>query len=446
MRVYNPFRFLKSWLPRTLFARSLLIIVVPLILFQVVITMVFVDNHWRKVSTRLAFSLVGEIGVMTRELEAGYNVKRVLEMAHYGRNYLDLIVTVEPGRRLDPVIETSGAWEPFIIEAMSEELTQQIKRPFSLALGPDDKWVNIGIQMEWGVFRVFALERRLFSSSAYIFLLWMLGSSLILFSIAVLFMRNQIRPIHKLAAAAERLGKGREIGTFKPEGSREVRAAGRAFINMQERIKRQVEQRTTMLAGISHDLKTPLTRMKLALAILPESEDLNALKGDVSDMERMIASYLDFVKGEGEEASETILLNPLLEKLANAVRRSGKVFEIEVETNLSLTVRPLSFERVLQNFISNAERYSTHMMITAMRDDNEIIITLDDNGAGIDPVYFDDVFKPFFRVDVSRNSETGGVGLGMTIARDIILAHGGDVSLSKSPLLGGLKVTIVLPI
>lgn len=445
MKIYNPFKWIKSFIPRSLFARSLLIIVIPMILFQVVITTVFVDNHWRKVSGRLAFSLAGEIGVMTRELQDGYNVKRVLEMAKYGRDYLDLIVTVEPGRTLTPVVETSGAWEPFIIEAMSEELSRQVQRPFSLALGPDDKWVNIGIQMEWGVFRVFALERRLFSSSAYIFLLWMLGSSLILFSIAVLFMRNQIRPIHKLAAAAERLGKGRDIGNFKAEGSREVRAAGRAFISMQERIKRQVEQRTTMLAGISHDLKTPLTRMKLALALMPEHEDLNALKGDVNDMERMIASYLDFVKGEGEELSEIISLKKLLEKLSVRVDTTKRI-DINSDDKIDITVRPIAFERALQNFITNAERYSTHIMITALRDDNEIEISIEDNGAGIDPKHYDDVFKPFFRVDSSRNSETGGVGLGMTIARDIILAHGGDVSLHKSPQLGGLQVLIIIPV
>lgn len=441
----NPFRILKNFLPRSLFARSLLIIVVPMIIFQILITTVFVDNHWRKVSSRLAFSLVGEIGVMTRELDGGYNVKRVLEMAHYGRNYLDLIVTVEPNRRLNPVIETSGAWEPFIIEALSEELENQIKRPFSLSLGPDDKWVNIGIQMEWGVFRVFALERRLFSSSAYIFLLWMIGSSLILFTIAVMFMRNQIRPIHKLAAAAERLGKGRDIGNFKPEGSREVRSAGRAFINMQERIKRQIEQRTTMLAGISHDLKTPLTRMKLALALLPEGDDTSALKGDVADMERMIASYLDFVRGEGEEASSSLSLNELISKLSAQIERHNKDIEISIDGEIDMTVRPLAFERALQNFISNAERYGSKIWILASRVEDDIHIYIDDNGVGIDPKQYEDVFKPFYRVDSSRNSATGGVGLGMTIARDIILAHGGQVNLGKSNH-GGLRVIITIPV
>ena len=445
LKKLNPFRYIKNFLPRSLFARSLLIIVVPMIIFQILVTTVFVDNHWRKVSSRLAFSLVGEIGVMTRELEQGYSVKRVLEMARYGRNYLDLIVTVEPNRTLTPYIETSGAWEPFIIEALSDELDSQIRRPFSLSLGPDDKWVNIGIQMEWGVFRVFALERRLFSSSAYICLLWMVGSSIILFTIAVVFMRNQIRPIHKLAAVAERLGKGRDIGNFKPEGSREVRAAGRAFINMQERIKRQIEQRTTMLAGISHDLKTPLTRMKLALAMFPDNQDAHALKGDVADMERMIASYLDFVRGAGEEASASLSLRDLLSKLSSQVSRHDKIAHIDMVHDIDVTVRPLAFERALQNFISNAERYGNEIWLTAYRNEDDVLIIVEDNGVGIDPKNYDDVFKPFFRVDSSRNSATGGVGLGMTIARDIILAHGGQVTLAKSAH-GGLKVTITVPV
>jgi two-component system osmolarity sensor histidine kinase EnvZ len=273
----------------------------------------------------------------------------------------------------------------------------------------------------------------------------MLGSSIILFTIAVVFMRNQIRPIHKLAAVAERLGKGRDIGNFKPEGSREVRSAGRAFLTMQERIKRQVEQRTTMLAGISHDLKTPLTRMKLGLAFLPEGEDRKALEGDVNDMERMISSYLDFVRGEGEEQSERIPLRALLDKICTQTIRHGKMAHINLMQDIEITIRPLAFERALQNFIGNAERYATDIFISAERQEDMIEITIEDNGVGIDPKYYDDVFRPFFRIDPSRNASTGGVGLGMPIAQDIIHAHGGEVRLDKS-LHGGLKVIIRLPI
>ena len=264
IRYVNPFYWIKKITPRTLFARSLLIIVVPVLLLQLIVTIVFVDNHWRKVTSRMAFAVAGEITVMADMMGNDFNPTLFANLKIIGERRLNLLITASPGEVLKPGLKTSGAWEPFTAEALSEQL-KMLNRPFSVSFGPDDKWAEIGVQMPWGVLNVYALERRLFSTSAYIFLLWTLGSSLILFSIAVMFMRNQIRPIHRLAIAAERLGTGREIPNFKPEGAREVRSAARAFLNMHERIKRQMEQRTAMLAGISHDLRTPLTRLKLGL-------------------------------------------------------------------------------------------------------------------------------------------------------------------------------------
>jgi two-component system, OmpR family, osmolarity sensor histidine kinase EnvZ len=444
-RYFNPFFWLRKLLPRTLFARSLLIIVIPVLLLQAVLITVFVDNHWRKVSSRLAFSVAGEISIMVEELQAKYDEKRLLELAALGRDHLDLLITIEKGRTLDPYIVTSGTWEPFTAEAMSYALKRKVQRPFTISLGPDDQWVNIGVQLPYGVLRVFVLERRLFSSSAYIFIGWMLGSSAILFAIAVVFMRNQMRPIHKLAIAAERLGMGRDIPNFKPEGAREVRAAGRAFLEMYDRIRRQLEQRTLMLAGISHDLRTPLTRLKLGLSFLGEGEDVQALKGDVNDMERMINSYLDFVRSEGGEAPQRIELKSLLEKLAQGIERHGKQVTLSVQDDLVMTVRPIAFERALQNLLSNAEKYAQKIWLEAFRHEELIHIVIEDNGPGIDPALYQDVFRPFYRVDVSRNTATGGVGLGLPITQDIIHSHGGQIKLDRSSH-GGLKVSLSIPV
>lgn len=436
---------MRKVLPRTLFARSLLIIVVPVLLFQLVVTIVFVDNHWSRVTSRMAYAVAGEIAMMTDMMGDEYNPEMLARLKVYGEKKLNFLITAEPGRRLTPGVTTSGTWEAFSAEALSQQLEQQVKLPFYLSFGPDDQFADISIQMPWGVFRVFALERRLFGASAYIFLLWMIGSSVILFTIAVIFMRNQIRPIHRLAIAAERLGMGRDIPNFKPEGAREVRSAARAFLNMHERIRRQMEQRTAMLAGISHDLRTPLTRLKLGLSMLGDSKDISDLKGDVVDMERMLNSYLDFVRGEGHEKTDRVDLRAIIDKLAAAARRNQKEVEVDVPADLHVTLRPVAFERALQNLISNAEKYAGNIWISAERKDDDIYIFVEDNGQGLKPELMDEVFKPFFRADTSRNSTTGGVGLGLPITRDVIHSHGGQIWLEKS-VHGGLKAIIQLPV
>lgn len=441
--------WLRKILPRTLFARSLLIIVIPVLLLQIVATWVFIDNHWSKVTSRLAYGVAGEVAVLAQEMLNGADQHRMLTMARYSAQSLDMLITFEPGRKLKPGIHVSGTWEKFTVDALSKAMKNQVRRPFSLSFGPHDDWVNIGVQLPNGVLRAFALERRLFSSSAYIFLIWLGGSSVIFMTIAIVFMRNQIRPIRKLAFAAERLGLGRDISAFKPEGAKEVRQAGRAFLDMQERISRQIEQRTAMLAGISHDLRTPLTRLKLGLSMLGESADIEDLKGDVQDMERMINSYLDFVRGEGRENTERVDLSRLIAKVADTTARHGRQVYIRTEGDLNISLRPLAFERCLQNLLSNAEKYGTTIWISASRQNDgerdEILLIVEDDGIGLDPALYEEVFKPFYRVDASRNVQTGGVGLGLPIVRDIVHAHGGRIHLEKS-MRGGLAAVITLPV
>lgn len=439
-----PWHWIKKIFPRTLFARSLLIIVIPVLCLQIITTMVFVDNHWRKVTSRLAFSVAGEIAIMADELEQNNNDKTLQRISNFYAQKLDLLVTFEPETQLIPQTQSQGAWGPFITDALSESLEKQVRRPYSLSFSPEDNWVNIGVQLDGGVLRVLALERRLYSSSANIFLMWLLGTSLVLFAISVFFMRNQIRPIKRLAMMAERMGKGQEISSFKPEGAREVRQASQAFIDMHQRITRQVEQRTTMLAGVSHDLRTPLTRLKLGLSFMEDNDDVKALKNDVIDMEQMIHSYLNFLRGDGEEKTETVTLIDIISKIGEAAQRHGKTIHADVNSSIKIDVRPIAFARALQNLVSNAEKYGSEIWITVKEKINAVKIIVDDNGPGLSPDLFEDVFKPFYRVDESRNLTTGGVGLGLPIVRDIIHAHGGEVYLEKSPK-GGLRAIIILP-
>jgi two-component system osmolarity sensor histidine kinase EnvZ len=431
-------------LPRTLFARSLLIIVIPVLLLQVVTTLVFVDNHWRKVTSRLAFAVAGEVSIIADELDGNFSEERLQQMSQFYAQKLDLLVTFEPDAKLVPETVANGAWEPMAAEALSKAMDSQVRRPFSLSFSPNDEWVNIGVQLDEGVLRILALERRLYSSSAFIFLLWVMGTSIILFAVAVFFMRNQIRPIRKLALMAERMGKGQEISSFKPEGAREVRQAARAFIDMHQRITRQVEQRTAMLAGVSHDLRTPLTRLKLGLSLIGDNEDINALKHDVVDMEKMVNSYLNFLRGGEDERTEIVSLYNAVEKIADVTRLNAIPVHNDIDRDIKINVRPMAFGRCIQNLVSNAEKYAKEVWISAKEKEESIVIIIDDNGIGLTPDLFEEVFKPFYRADQSRNTSTGGVGLGLPIVRDIIHAHGGEVHLEKSPR-GGLRAVVTLP-
>ena len=440
-----PYHWVKKIFPRTLFARSLLIIVVPVLVLQIVTTLVFVDNHWRKVTSRLAFAVAGEISIIADQLDKNHSEESARRITNLYAQKLDLLVTFEPDAVLGAQTEIKGGWGPFTAKALSKAMNIQVRRPFTLSFSSEDEWVNIGVQLDSGVLRVLALERRLYSSSANIFLMWVLGTSIILFAISVFFMRNQIRPIRKLAIMAERMGRGQEIDSFKPEGAREVRLAGRAFIDMHHRITRQVEQRTAMLAGVSHDLRTPLTRLKLGLSFIEDSPDVKDLKQDVQDMEQMINSYLSFLRGDGDEATESLPLVTIIHKIAEATRRHGKNIQVDVKPSIMISVRPVAFERALQNLVSNAEKYAGDIWISAREKIDEVVIIVDDNGKGLNPDLFEEVFKPFYRADESRNSTTGGVGLGLPIVRDIIHAHGGEVHLEKSPK-GGLRAIMTLPV
>jgi len=441
---------IKDLLPRTLFARSLLILVTPIFLVQIITIYIFFDRHWQKMGDRLAYAIAGEIAMIADEIDKNDAPERV-EAIQDGTRVLDFRMNYKPGARLTEThygplrgIQNASR-ENIIAETLSRSLDVQLRRPYNIRVDRDEKWVYITVQLDKGVLSASVPERRIFSSSGYIVLLWMAGSSIVLLIIATLFMRNQIRPIRRLAVAAERFGKGRDVPFFKVEGAREVRQAAKAFIDMKNRLQRQIQQRTAMLAGVSHDLRTPLTRMKLQLEMMGDAADVKDLKNDIADMEKMIGAYLEFARGEGGEEPVRTDLKDLIEQVARTLNRDEKRVHTDIAENIILPLRPVAFERCIVNVLGNALKYGSLAWVSVKKFGESIEICVDDNGPGIPKDQYEDVFKPFFRGESSRNSKTGGVGLGLPIVQDIVLSHGGQVWLDQSPK-GGLRVVIDLPL
>lgn len=439
----------KKILPRTLLGRSLMILITPVLLIQVISTYIFFDRHWDKMTSRLSFAAAGEIAVIADQIEQGTADEEELKLiSGYAVRRLDLLISFEKGKQLEDHDRDGGRKKlrSSVARGLARALDFQLHRPYEIHADTQEKWVEVSVQLEDGVLHVSMPQRRMYSSSGYIFLLWMIGISIVLLAVAILFMRNQIRPIRRLAVAADRFGRGMDVpSTFKPEGAWEVRQAARAFLDMHERIRRQIQQRTAMLAGVSHDLRTPLTRMKLQASMMGDSPDIDALKSDIADMERMIDAYLDFARGQGGEQAVRTDLREMLEGLALKARRQGTDVDLVMEGDLSIQLRPIAFGRCLANIVGNARKYAPHVWIGARRSESGISVVIDDDGPGIPEDQYEEVFKPFVRGEPSRNPATGGVGLGLPIAQDIVHGHGGRIALARSPH-GGLRVVIELPV
>lgn len=434
---------IKRFLPRTLFGRVILIIVTPVVLAQLVATWIFYDRHWETVTRRLAFAVAGDIAVMVELLRQAPDEDGVRDILALAARATDLMMTVEPGAALpDPPPISRG----MLAETIAKAMREKVGAPFSVNTRMED-WYEIRVALPGGVgvLSVLSPEKRLFSPTTYIFILWMVGSALVLFAIAIIFMRNQIRPIRRLAAAADAFGKGRDVANFKPEGAVEVRQAAAAFLAMRERIQRQIAQRTEMLAGVSHDLRTPLTRMRLALDMLEPSPEVDELVADVGEMEVMIEAYLAFARGEGEEAVVPVDLDRLLREAAAAVRRQGAQVDYAERPGLMLPLRPNAMRRCFVNLLVNAHRHADAASVTVEVFPRHVDVLIDDDGPGVPARFREDVFRPFLRLDSSRGAESGGgSGLGLTIARDAARSHGGDIVLDDSPR-GGLRVRVRLP-
>ncbi len=435
---------LKTILPRSLLGRSMLIIVAPVVVLQVVVAAVFWENHWDRITSRLVNNFVGDVVVLLDLMQmypGEENRQAILALGWQ----TGMHVWHEGGTRLGsrpPRTENSE-----LQRKLTGSLATRLNRPFhlDLAAGPDHDGIALAVQMPDGLLHVLVPRKRVDSSSTYVFTLWVIGSSTLLFGVAAMFMRNQVRSVRRLAAVADAFGKGRDVPDFKPEGAIEVRQAAVAFNRMRERLHRQVAQRTEMLAGVSHDLRTPLTRMKLQLAMMGDIEGAAELSEDVAEMERMIEGYLAFARGEGGERIQETNLTALIEDVAGRFRREGADIVLHLEPDLRLPMRPHAFDRCLSNLLSNARQFAKRVELSAARRGSAVEVVIDDDGPGIPADKRDEVFKAFVRLESSRNRRTGGVGLGLAIARDVVRSQGGDILLEDAPL-GGLRVRVRLPV
>jgi two-component system osmolarity sensor histidine kinase EnvZ len=435
-------RWLRRQLPMGLYARSLLIVIIPMVLLQSVVAFVFMERHWQLVTQRLSAAVTGDIAAVIDLIDA-MPESDYATIVRIARERLDLNVSIEPDGELP-----SPRPKPFfeiLDQILSEEISNNIRLPFWIDTVGDSDLVEIRIKLsDDRILRVYARRSQAYASNTHIFIVWMVGASLVLLTIAILFLRGQIRPILSLARAAESFGKGQKIDDFSPRGAEEIRRAGLAFIQMRERIERQIEQRTAMLTGVSHDLRTILTRFKLQLALAGDNADLDNLNQDVEDMQSMLEGYLAFARGEAEEDLGELKLHDLMNRLTLEAELQGKTVTTAVEGDDNVRVRPNGFTRLVANLASNAYRYANTVHIDARHSTRWITVTVDDDGPGIPETSRDDVFKPFFRLDEARNLDSSGTGLGLAIARDIARSHGGDVTLSDSPM-GGLRAVVRVP-
>ncbi len=438
----RPARAISRIMPKGLYPRALVIVIAPVVLLQSVIAYVFMERHWQTVTQRLSAAVSQDIAALIDVYESYPQDKDAALLSRIAQERLGLDVDILP----DTDLPAPGP-RPFfslLDSALSTELSQQVKRPFWLDTVGRSSLIEIRIKLGKDVMRVLTRRSQAYASNSHIFLLWMTGTSLILLTIAVLFLRNQIRPILRLADAAEAFGKGRDAD-FRPRGAREVRRAGNAFIEMKRRVERSIGERTMMLNGVSHDLRTILTRFKLSLALLERSPDLEAIEKDVDEMSRMLEDYLAFARGDAGESPVETDIRSLLEHLKADAERQGHQTELTVVGDPLVVVRPDAVRRLLTNLVSNAARFGDRIAIRATHDARYLIVMVDDDGPGIAPELREDVFKPFFRLDEARNVDGGGTGLGLAIARDIARSHGGDIILGESPL-GGLRATVRLPV
>ncbi len=431
-------------MPKGLYARALIIIIAPMVLLQSVVTFVFLERHWQTVTRRLSTVTVQNIAMLidiyrTYPLDAD-----AATLVRLAEQDLGLRVSFVPGEELPQV--RSKPFFDILDTTLSDELTRQIGRPFWIDTVGRSNYVDIRIKLDNAVLHVLARRSQTYASNSQIFLLWMVGTSLVLLTVAILFLRNQIKPILRLSEAAESFGKGRPPpDDFRPRGAREVRQAAHAFIEMRDRIERHVEQRTIMLAGVSHDLRTVLTRFKLQLAMFEETPELEAMRADVDEMQAMLEDYMAFAKGDsGEEIVRADIGEILSEVKSQAHGTKNIAIEVK-EAPLVVPVRRHAFKRAVANLVNNAARFAERVNVSAAKHNGALTVEVEDDGPGIPEAEHEQVFRPFYRLDHARNQDSGSTGLGLAIARDIARIHGGDIALSRSTL-GGLKAVLKVPV
>ena len=436
---YGLSSIIKKILPKRLFYRSLIIVATPIILVQIIITIVFFDSLWIKANKGMTRSMVSEVKTLFDVYKSDQDNKQMI-LDLYNKNF-DFVVTLKE-KELLPQKKTERWFSP-----MDRSLRRELKPVFGNSYWFDTttykEVIDLRIKYKSGVLQIFFPKDKISPSSVRIFALWITLPGLLLIFIAIIFLKNQTRPIVNLAKAAERFGKGEYVKEFRPSGAKEIRQAAFEFDRMRKRITIHLNQRSEMLSGISHDLRTPLTRLKLQLALINQKDLAKKMTDDIEEMERMLNEYLEFSRHQKNEETEVVNLNEVIDEVIK--KYSGKNINAILDDNLEINIRPNSIKRCLTNLIDNGLAYGKKVDVLAKKTINNMIIFVDDNGPGIPEEEYQNVMKPFYRIDKSRGQNKSGVGLGLSIANDIIRSHGGIISFEPSPL-NGLRVKISLPL
>lgn len=432
---------LKKYAPKSLFGRTLLIVILPIFMMQSIVTYVFFNRHWEEVTATLAKGTASDLGMLTLLWMEEPTPAARAQLINQAREELEIHMAFVPQGTI-PTEDQRSIFNAFN-RVFDRELDWSLDYPYWYNATGFDEEVETRVQLDDG-YLIYRINRdRVVARNGHFFVIWLILATLLLGYVALVFLRNQVRSITRLAAAADAFGRGQDVGEFKPSGASEVRQAGHAFIAMRARIRRFLEQRTEMLAGVSHDLKTPLTRMRLNLALQPDTEDMKDLKADVEEMEHLLNDYLTFARGDAETVEEDISVLSLAEDVARTADRLHRQLEIDIPAHLTINGQRGSLLRAVTNLTENGFKFAEKVRLSAAEVEDHIDIVVDDDGPGIPPDQYDKALKAFTRLDDARSNATGS-GLGLAIVRDVARAHGGRLHLDQSPM-GGLRVIISLP-
>ncbi len=429
---------IKKIIPSTLIGRSIIIIFVPIIIIVLLTSFVFYQTSWSIISKRLTESVAADINVLVKLINSDLTDNAI----NIANQDFKMKINIISDKQL---LSSKFSLNSGILSNRLNQSLSNLKKKFDYDLSNLEKGVLIYIQIDEDILEINVDKDRLYSESAFVFLLWMIFASIILFFMSYFLMSRQLRPLKRLAIIAETFGRGLDAPDIKTAGAYEIRQTANAFNQMRTRIKRFLKQRTEMLAGVSHDLRTPLTRMKLQISLMKDEKAKSELEVDVNEMTSMLDSYVSFVKTESPEPIETIIINELIGDIVKTVEKNGVELTIKEKNTIQTSGRQIQLKRAFNNIIDNSKRYAKQIEIILYTNEKDCVIEFNDDGEGIPRDKYEDVFKPFFTLDPSRNKLKGESGLGLTITRDIIRSHGGDVKLSDSNL-GGLQLKVLLPL
>ncbi len=428
----------KKIIPSTLIGRSIIINFVPIIILVLITSLVFYQTSWNIISKRLAESVVADINVIVKLIDNDLEIYAL----NIAKKDFKMKIEIKKNEMLNTMRMKANRG---ILSKRLDQSLSNLKKPFIYDLSNLENGVLIILQLNKDLLVINVDKDRLYSETAFVFLLWMIFASLILLLLSYFLMSRQLKPLKRLAIIAETFGRGLDAPELKSVGAHEIRQTSQAFNQMRTRIKRFLKQRTDMLAGVSHDLRTPLTRMKLQLSLLKDDKAKKELELDIKEMTAMLDSYVSFVKTESPETIEYIIINEVIKECIKNLDETKCKIKFLEHHNVKTSGRPIQLKRAFQNIIDNSKRYASKIEIIIFLNENGCIVEINDNGQGIPSEKYEDVFKPFFTLDPSRNKLKGESGLGLTIARDIVRSHGGEIKLDKSKL-GGLKLSVILPI